>query len=211
MYIAAIAEESTDLVELLGAFKVKKSKNKLDNMIQVWDSNRNKVLTAIDFTVTVNNGCLVIGSKSHPIKWNIIPVKDITEIGKAVMDEEIIYIVETDYITIKLSCDLPIDLQLMRLEDELSTLTYCEGIETWKVTEELANGNENIYFIRGLTIDIEDGIVLGSDMDDIIFYNDYILKAFLESSVETITHEGKLSFKICFKNDTYITIEGLEE
>lgn len=102
-------------------------------------------------------------------------------------------------------------LMVEELIDGVEYLVLCQGVEVFKVTEVYTNGTKKSYLLRGLEIETENGIVIGSDMDDVLLDQNYVLQGFLADSVATIVHEKKLTFKICLKSGANITIEGIEE
>jgi len=92
-------------------------------------------------------------------------------------------------------------ITLEELADDIDMLIWQKGITFFKVTEDFKNNEGRTYLVRGLNVGIEEEVVCCHDYDDVIFSNDFMLKAFLKKCVtsikRTITHDyrkGELEF-----------------
>lgn len=110
-----------------------------------------------------------------------------------------------------------VNLTVEELIEEIELLQWEKGIEVFKITEE-TNGVKRTYLLRNLKLEHEDGILVGSDADDILLenFNSMELSAIaLNSYNTTIIKEDSLTYKItldmCFNNYTSIIIKGLED
>lgn len=77
-----------------------------------------------------------------------------------------------------------------QLIEEIERLTWCDGVIDWHITEEFPVNGKREYDIQGLKIELEDGIVICSDINDKLIEDiSRVLNMFLvDSIVEIITH-----------------------
>lgn len=66
-------------------------------------------------------------------------------------------------------------------------LTFCQGVENFRITEEIS-GNMVTYTVCGLGFEFEDdGIVVGTDMEDTILYRLTFFSCFNLNQIVYIT------------------------
>lgn len=92
------------------------------------------------------------------------------------------------------------------LVDLVSMLTWRDGVQTWKITEEFNKKKE--YTLDGLELEIEKGIVIATDENDEIYSDCKSLMGFLVTSIQDIIHKSKAEFIIKLRFGT-ITIRGI--
>lgn len=100
-------------------------------------------------------------------------------------------------------------IKLDRLIEDIATLTWEFGIEIWKITESVGD-KQKTYLLRGLKIEMEDGIVYSSDHDDILLTNNHGLLAFLIERVSSITREDKFTYVIILPDKT-VKIQAIDD
>lgn len=77
------------------------------------------------------------------------------------------------------------EISLEEMAEDIDDLVWRKGVECFKVTESFVN-KKQIYIVRGLHMDIDEGIVCCSDADMIIKDNIYVLMMFLRRCVRSI-------------------------
>lgn len=96
-----------------------------------------------------------------------------------------------------------------QLIDKIEELTWCTGVVDWHITEDFTKSGEREYSLQGLKMEIEDNIVICSDMNDELYEDiSRVLNTFLVDSIVNIEVHVKNVIKIFFKNGS-ITIKGI--
>lgn len=91
-------------------------------------------------------------------------------------------------------------IMVEELVEMIGILELEDRIENWNIKEDFKELRE--YTLEGLELEIEQGIVLATDL------NDEIYKAFLVESIQNIIYKNKAEFTISFP-DGKIHIKGL--
>ena len=91
--------------------------------------------------------------------------------------------------------------------DYIDTLIWEFGISEFQVTEVFPKRGKYVYFIRGLHIDEDDGVVCCSDLDAFLFTQNCVLTSFLKSQV-IVKILDKKCVELCFDSG-YIIIQAV--
>lgn len=92
------------------------------------------------------------------------------------------------------------------LVEIIDMLKFEDGIENWNIKEDFKELRE--YTLEGLELEIEQGIVLATDLNDEIYNESKALMGFLAESIKDIKHKDKAEFTIHFE-DGAIGIKGI--
>jgi len=96
-----------------------------------------------------------------------------------------------------------------QLIDKIEELTWCNGVVDWHITEDFAISGERDYYLQGLTMELEDGIVVCSDINDELIKDiSRVLNMCLTDSIVNVEFHAKNVIKVLFK-DGSIIIRGL--
>lgn len=77
-------------------------------------------------------------------------------------------------------------ISLEELAESIELLKYETGMEIFKITESSIKRGKVTYLIRYLQIELEDGIVIGSDLDNILLENMHALSGLVKKSVQKV-------------------------
>lgn len=103
------------------------------------------------------------------------------------------------------------EIEIDELQDSISSLIWCEGVENFKITEAFRTKEEGYeakeYTLYGLDIEVEDGMVCCCDLNEDIYKEHHVLMAFLLESVKIYTFNSRI-FELVF-SDGIIIVQAI--